>query len=445
MLDQLKNNRSLQFGLAALFLLTCFGCLTVTGVLVLVVSQSDGSSAPIRAEATPLPALATEASSPTDSLAEAEAPTPPAAAQEPAPGPASLSEESRRAYTALMLVEGSIVMLEETASQVQTGQSDGPETFGRVLGIGLILKATEEALQQPAADPALQPAWEAAREAVPLIRETIRRWVDKEIGAAEVASALEPARTQMVEALRLGDDAMAQYGVEPTQLADLRETAMADLRQSMTETEAVPEVEPEREADAGSTEAASPALEIVATHDYIDTIDYLHIVGEVANRSDKPQAFVKVTATLYDEAGTVIETDFTYTAIDIVPPGQTVPFELSTDQYANLADYKVQVQGRPADELPYAGLSVVNQSDYVDDIGYRHIVGEVSNQGQASAEFVQVVASLYDEAGQIVGTDFTYADLDVLPPGGTSPFELSVGEVVQFSSYSLQVQGRPTD
>lgn len=436
MLDQLKYNRSLQLGLAALFLLTCFGCLAMTGVLVLVISQSNGSSAPIRAEATALPALETEAQPPTDPVTEAEAPT--ADAPESAPSAASLSEESRRAYTALMLVEGSIVMLEETATQVQNGQSDGPETFGRVLGIGLLLKATEEALQQPAADPTLQPAWDAAREAVPLIRDTIRRWVDKEIGAAEVASALEPARTQMAEALRLADEAMAQYGVEPGQLADLRETAMAELRQSMTETEPVAEAETE----AAPAEAGPPPLEIVATHDYIDSIDYLHIVGEVANRSDKPQAFVKVTVTLYDEAGTVIDTDFTYTTIDIVPPGQTVPFQLSTDQYANLADYKVQVQGRPADELPYAGLSVVNQSDYVNDIGYRHIVGEVSNGGQASAEFVQIVATLYDEAGQIVGTDFTYADLDVLPPGGTSPFELSIGEAVQFSSYTLQVQGR---
>jgi hypothetical protein len=123
-------------------------------------------------------------------------------------------------------------------------------------------------------------------------------------------------------------------------------------------------------------------------------------------------------------------------------PGQKAPFDVIFDQYAGTADYQVQVQGQPASDLPYTGLVVKNTGERVDDINYWHLVGEVTNEGDDTAEFVQIVATLYDEAGIVVGTAFTFTDLDILSPGATSPFELTVGDEIDFARYLVQVQGQ---
>ena len=51
-------------------------------------------------------------------------------------------------------------------------------------------------------------------------------------------------------------------------------------------------------------------------------------------------------------------------------------------------------------------------------------------------EYVKIVVTLYDDAGTIVGTDFTYTELDVIPPGDKSPFHpgLRSGKVPRTTS-----------
>jgi hypothetical protein len=54
------------------------------------------------------------------------------------------------------------------------------------------------------------------------------------------------------------------------------------------------------------------------------------------------------------------------------------------------------------------------------------LVGEVTNNGTAIAEFVKVSASFYDDNGNIVGREFTFADPHTLNPGDRSPFEMFI-------------------
>src|ERR687890_1195845 len=49
-----------------------------------------------------------------------------------------------------------------------------------------------------------------------------------------------------------------------------------------------------------------------------------------------------------------------------------------------------------------ADVSLVSQRAYSDAYSF-HIVGEVQNTGTVSAEYVQIVASFYNENGQFVG------------------------------------------
>jgi hypothetical protein len=69
------------------------------------------------------------------------------------------------------------------------------------------------------------------------------------------------------------------------------------------------------------------------------------------------------------------------------------------------------------------------------------IIGELTNNGTDTADFVQVTATFHNAAGNIVGTDFTYTDPSSIQPGDTVPFTLLVSEesVDDATTYSLRV------
>lgn len=182
-----------------------------------------------------------------------------------------------------------------------------------------------------------------------------------------------------------------------------------------------------------------PQLEILSHQSYVDD-GWFHIVGEVRNNSDTPMEFVKIVATLYDDAGQVVGTDFTYTEIDVIPPGGKSPFETGTDEWEGATNYKLQVQGNVG-TLPRQDIVILGHSHYADS-GWLHVRGEVQNTGDTPAEFVKIVVTLYDAAGNVVGTDFTYTDLDVVPAGGTSPFETGTDHWPNFDYYEIQVQAQ---
>lgn len=94
-------------------------------------------------------------------------------------------------------------------------------------------------------------------------------------------------------------------------------------------------------------------------------------------------------------------------------------------------------------------LSVVSSSSFKDDLGYYHVVGEVKNNSTAdSMNYVKVVSTFYDDAGKVVGTDFTYTNVDVLRPAEKSSFEIILNDAQQsqgVSSYKLSVSGDKTE
>ena len=182
-----------------------------------------------------------------------------------------------------------------------------------------------------------------------------------------------------------------------------------------------------------------PDLEIVSYQHYVDK-EWLHIVGEVRNNLDTPMKYVKVVATLYDDSNKVVGVDYTFTELDVIVPDGKAPFETGTDQWAGATRYKLQVQGTPG-RLPRQDLVILSHGSYTDG-DWLHVRGEVKNVGATRAEFVKIVVTLYDAAGNVVGVDYTFTDLDVIPTGGTSPFETGTDHWPNFDHYEIQVEGR---
>jgi hypothetical protein len=105
----------------------------------------------------------------------------------------------------------------------------------------------------------------------------------------------------------------------------------------------------------------------------------------------------------------------------------------------------------PASLFPYEGSNyqppvILSQYSYVNNIGSMHIVGEVLNQAPVTAKFVKIIATFYNANGQVIGTDFTYADPTDLAPGQRAPFDVIALEgsvpLYQMSSYGLTVDSQ---
>ena len=74
---------------------------------------------------------------------------------------------------------------------------------------------------------------------------------------------------------------------------------------------------------------------------------------------------------------------------------------------------------------PTSTPEILSENTYIDNRGYAKVVGEVKNNLQSNINYVKLTATFYDAGGKVVGTDFTYAELDILKPNQKSPFEIS--------------------
>jgi hypothetical protein len=92
-------------------------------------------------------------------------------------------------------------------------------------------------------------------------------------------------------------------------------------------------------------------------------------------------------------------------------------------------------------------ISLVSQR-YIEESFSNQIVGEVLNNGTEAAEFVEATASFYDANGQIVGTEYTFADPSTVQQGTKSPFTISIiSETInnEAASYSITLQWQDSE
>ena len=91
-----------------------------------------------------------------------------------------------------------------------------------------------------------------------------------------------------------------------------------------------------------------------------------------------------------------------------------------------------------------AGLQILSHQSYVDSLGWYHIVGEVQNNSSVPMEFVEVIAKLYDDTNEVIGTKLTFTAPDVIFPGGKAPFDIIAlrrSQWANIKTYNLQVKG----
>lgn len=187
-------------------------------------------------------------------------------------------------------------------------------------------------------------------------------------------------------------------------------------------------------------------VEVLPNHStYIDSIDYLHIVGEVQNKTGETIDLIRVTANFF-LGGTLVATDYSYLYIDVLPPGEKSCFNISLLPPAGGYD---SIQFEPphyyTDATFVPGLAVIGPSGSVNSYGWYEIIGQISNQGAVRQEYVSAVGTLYDPFGVVLGCSQGYVSSTDLDPGQTSSFKMSFysGNFMIVNTFRVQPDGNP--
>jgi hypothetical protein len=162
----------------------------------------------------------------------------------------------------------------------------------------------------------------------------------------------------------------------------------------------------------------------------------LYIVGEVKNNLSSMVNYVQIVGTFYDAGGTIIDSDFTYTDLDYLRPGEKSPFRLIISDEAvasRIENYTLSVNWEPVNADPAAVaeatvLMIEEGEQREAEFGGYEVIGQITNGGTSSTEYVKVTATFYDENGRVIDTDYTYTDPSDLAAGQSAPFEIRTSD-----------------
>lgn len=150
-----------------------------------------------------------------------------------------------------------------------------------------------------------------------------------------------------------------------------------------------------------------------------------YLVGEVRNNTDSNVRFVRINATLRDSAGNVVDSDYSYSMIDVLTPQMESPFRIIFTDPPEWSTYELNVTWDETSEQPYP-LQILNHTTYFDSYDAYHAAGEIQNQYDENRDFVAAYLTLYDASGEVIGAEYTYTNPDELTPGQTASFDAEV-------------------
>jgi hypothetical protein len=88
-------------------------------------------------------------------------------------------------------------------------------------------------------------------------------------------------------------------------------------------------------------------------------------------------------------------------------------------------------------------LGLLSDSSFTDEFNTLNIVGEVRNDSNLNVGQTDIAITFYDSAGAVVGTANGETMLEVIPPGGISPFLITLSHPLGMVSYSVRAVARP--
>lgn len=205
---------------------------------------------------------------------------------------------------------------------------------------------------------------------------------------------------------------------------------------------------PARQGNAGPTTMPSPtpvALAIEGLAFYQTPVGSMWCLGEVVNRTTEPAEEVQVQVSLHDDKGQLLALGAAFTQLDVIAGEGRSPFAvLFTAPPTSFAQYQTLVlSGVRSTHLGprYPYLKVVEQQGAWASEGNYQVKGQVQNAGQADADHVAVIITLYDEQDHVVAARSVGIAADIFLAGASAPFDVTLTPLGPVDRVSVAVQG----
>jgi hypothetical protein len=172
-------------------------------------------------------------------------------------------------------------------------------------------------------------------------------------------------------------------------------------------------------------------------------------LGFVTNTSpfviDKP----KVIAVLLDTQGNELGTDFGFAERDVLAPNERSPIKILISDPPEHASIRYEIIAREASYLPTQaqGLRIEPMPARPAPFGKDswELEGKVHNEGTQSAQFVSIEIQALDANGKLVGLTTTYADSEVLAPGGMARYSTQLTLADKADHFEFALNNRVAD
>ena len=171
--------------------------------------------------------------------------------------------------------------------------------------------------------------------------------------------------------------------------------------------------------------------EIIVENDqtYIGNDGMMHIVGEIKNDSKSPVNKIKITAILTDENGIVIDEINGKIMSNILMPGMKGSFDIITNErnIRESFDYDLGFEYKLAAPKNQV-IEVVSSEMKRDQLNNLIISGTIENNGEITANMINIVATLYDRDGKVLTVSKVQTQPDFLRAGEESHFVVPIYE-----------------
>jgi len=171
--------------------------------------------------------------------------------------------------------------------------------------------------------------------------------------------------------------------------------------------------------------------EIVVENDqtYIGNDGIMHIVGEIKNDSKSPVNKIKIIATLIDGNGKVLDMIDGKVMSNIIMPGMKSSFDIITNEKKgdNVLGYDLGFEYKLAAPKNQV-INIVSSEIKRDQLNNLIISGTIENNGEITANMINVVATLYDRDGKVLTVSKIQTQPDFLRAGEESHFLVPIYE-----------------
>jgi hypothetical protein len=185
---------------------------------------------------------------------------------------------------------------------------------------------------------------------------------------------------------------------------------------------------------------AAPVVTILSQSTFVDSAGTDNIVGEVRNDGSTNVEQIELSFQFLDSANHLLGTDSTTGMVDRLAPGERSPFLLTFSKPAGYHHYSVSASASDVAAPPNHNFATSLPDEFTDGFGLHHLAGTVRNDNMTDADFVSVVLTFYNAAGQVVNAASEFVADDTIAPGGTSTIDETVSTTPAYATYTAVAQ-----